>query len=64
MTTLTTIGYGDYLAKNTSEMITNMAIMFLGVTFFGLIMGSIGNELSYYNEVNNVTFNKLMTLDL
>jgi len=39
LTTLSTVGYGDYYPINSSERIMAVAIMLVGVAFFSYIMG-------------------------
>lgn len=50
LTTLTTVGYGDYYATNTAEKIFAIFIMLLGVTLFSYIMGSFTELISSYEK--------------
>ena len=43
VTTLTTIGYGDYKGFTINEYIYTMFVEFAGIAFFSFIMGSINN---------------------
>jgi Ion channel len=43
VTTLTTIGYGDYKGFTTNEYMYTMFVEFAGIAFFSFIMGSINN---------------------
>ena len=45
LTTLSTIGYGDFLPKSTSEKMVVCLIMMSGVTVFSYIMGCLMNIL-------------------
>ena len=63
MTTLTTIGYGDYLAVDMWEWVFVIIIMLIGVGFFGWIMGFINAELVYYEEMVGDGFHELQELD-
>ena len=47
MTTLTTIGYGDFLAQTYEEKIGMMLVMLLGAIIFGINLGSISDALSF-----------------
>ncbi len=40
VTTLTTTGYGDIVARNWAEQISAMIIMFCGALFFAFIVGT------------------------
>ena len=41
LTTLSTVGYGDYFPISNIEMIFTVIVMMLGVAFFSYIMGNI-----------------------
>lgn len=43
ITTLTTVGYGDYKGYTPSEYIVQMGVEFLGIGIFSYLMGSINN---------------------
>jgi hypothetical protein len=43
VTTLTTIGYGDFKGFTIDEYIYTMFVEFAGIAFFSFIMGSINN---------------------
>ena len=55
MTTLTTVGFGDYSPFNYIEIIVDLIFMFMGVVVFSYIMSSVINIIQ--NE------NKKMSLD-
>jgi hypothetical protein len=48
MTTLTTVGYGDYLAKNVSEYAMICIIMLIGTGVFAYVMGSVNSLIEDY----------------
>ncbi|KAG7387073.1 Potassium voltage-gated channel sub H member 4 [Phytophthora pseudosyringae] len=39
--TMTTIGYGDIVSHNNNERLLNIAVMAVGVSFFGYVIGTI-----------------------
>lgn len=45
-TTLTTIGYGDILPNNTSQIIFVIFVEFIGAGMYGLIIGNIANLIA------------------
>jgi len=51
ITTLTTVGYGDYSAANVYEALFLIAVLIGGVTFFSVLMGNVTSALSEYNEM-------------
>ncbi|OMJ88353.1 hypothetical protein SteCoe_9768 [Stentor coeruleus] len=50
LTTISTIGYGDYHPQNVYEMGFILIIMLFGVTLFGLIMANFNSAIAYYTE--------------
>ena len=48
MTTLTTIGYGDFLPKSVSEKIIISFVMLFGVTIFSFIMNNLIDILNEF----------------
>ena len=52
MTTLTTVGYGDYLPLNVPEMAMLCLIMLLGTVVFSYVMGSVNEALEEYDSLN------------
>lgn len=40
MTTLTTVGYGDFTPQTNLEKVVGIVIMILGIAFFSYIMGN------------------------
>jgi hypothetical protein len=41
ITTLSTVGYGDFKGSTTIEYLYTMGVEFIGIGFFSFIMGSI-----------------------
>jgi len=41
ITTLSTVGYGDFKGYTTEEYLYTIAVEFIGIGFFGFIMGSL-----------------------
>ena len=56
VTTLTTVGYGDFKGFTSEEYIVTMVVEFTGILFFSIMMGSINEiflESSTENESND-----------
>ena len=53
MTTLSTIGYGDFLPKSMSEKIIIAFVMMFGVSVFSYIMGNFMEILMGYKQLEN-----------
>lgn len=53
LTTIATVGYGDFLPRNVYEMAFIAVIMLLGVTIFAFIMGNFNSAIAYYEEISN-----------
>ena len=55
LTTLSTVGYGDFTPQSLMEKIVGSVIMFCGVTFFSYMMGQFLNiimDLTSNDEVS------------
>lgn len=50
LTTLSTVGYGDYMPTNNFEKIVGIIIMILGIAFFSYIMGNFNDVLINYDK--------------
>lgn len=50
LTTLTTVGYGDFVPTNNAERIFAIFIMLLGVAMFSYVMGSFTDLISSYDK--------------
>ncbi|OMJ96128.1 hypothetical protein SteCoe_305 [Stentor coeruleus] len=53
LTTISTIGYGDFLPRNVYEMAFVLSIMLFGVTLFGVIMGNFNSAIVFYTEATS-----------
>jgi hypothetical protein len=53
LTTVTTVGYGDYLPKNVYEFALLCVIMLCAVAFFAYIMGSFNSAIQEYDELTS-----------
>ncbi|OMJ67045.1 hypothetical protein SteCoe_35897 [Stentor coeruleus] len=51
LTTIATIGYGDYLPRNVYEMSFLIIIMLFGVTLFAFISGSVNTAVAFYSDL-------------
>ena len=51
LTTLSTVGYGDYLPKSPYEKLTMGLTLLIGVTVFSLIMTKLMDVLKDYKEI-------------
>ena len=52
LTTLSTIGYGDFLPKSVDEKLTMGLCLLFGVTIFSLIMNKLMDVLKDYKEID------------
>jgi hypothetical protein len=59
--TLVTVGYGDYAARTSEELLLALVWMAIGVNFYSFLVGSISSHLSNQNQ-SNLHF-KLRQLD-
>jgi len=62
ITTLTTVGYGDYTGKEIEEIIFTMILEFIGLTFFSLLTGTItiiAGKKETFNALVNERLDKL-----
>jgi hypothetical protein len=51
LTTLSTVGYGDFLPQNVSEKLLMGFILLIGVTIFSLIMNKLMDVLKDFREI-------------
>ena len=63
ITTITTVGYGDFSAKTSIERIINIFIMIAGVIGFSYASGSFTNYIQTNAQNNKVLDEKLEILD-
>lgn len=62
ITTLTTVGYGDYTGAEMEEIIFTMILEFIGLTFFSLLTGTISiiaGKKETFNALVNERLDKL-----
>lgn len=62
ITTLTTVGYGDYTGTEMEEIIFTMILEFIGLTFFSLLTGTItiiAGKKETFNALVNERLDKL-----
>ena len=50
MTTLSTVGYGDYYPVSRNEMLVGILFMLVGIVFFSQIMGSFIEIIQNYDS--------------
>lgn len=54
LTTLATVGYGDYFPVSIAEKIVSIFIMIIGIAFFSYIMSNFTNFLTNYDKVMGI----------
>ncbi|TMW66208.1 hypothetical protein Poli38472_003973 [Pythium oligandrum] len=59
--TMATIGYGDIVARNALERLINVAVMAVGVSFFGYVVGTISSLVSNL-DVAAALYDERMTI--
>lgn len=64
ITTLTTVGYGDFRGFTNNEYIFQMAVEFIGIGFFSFLMGSINNILIQESKLQDIIDEKIEDLDI
>jgi len=57
------VGYGDFGAGNTFELIMTLIWMFLGVSFYSVVVGQITSILTADNDNEDNLNNKLKSLE-
>jgi len=63
VTTITTVGYGDYSGSTDIEMIYCIAIMIIGVVAFSFATGSLASILQNYDVQNAKFAEKVLILN-
>ena len=61
LTTLSTIGYGDYSAKSAQEKFVLGFVLLFGVSVFSYIMGNLIEILATFNSLEEVHDNRDLT---
>ena len=64
ITTITTVGYGDYSASTFAEQIVACILMFIGVIGFGVASSSLTNVLMQEEIQNESLRKRTETLDM
>ena len=64
LTTITTVGYGDYSGYNSDEYLFSMFVEFVGLSFFSFLMGSINTMLSGTQRFEDLINQRLEELDM
>lgn len=54
ITTLTTVGYGDFKGYQAGEYIFQMIVEFLGIVVFSYLMGSINNMVGRESTLQDI----------
>jgi hypothetical protein len=62
--TLTTVGYGDFGAENSLEMVITIIWMLLGAAFYSVVVGSLTSVIINANSVDEELNRKLRALEL
>ena len=64
ITTLTTVGYGDFKGYTYQEYLFTMGVEFIGIAFFSFIMGSINKILLTEDEAQDIIDDRLEEVDV
>jgi hypothetical protein len=64
VTTLTTVGYGDYKGYTTKEFLVTMIVEFIGILFFSVMMGSINEVFLNGDGDADIIDQKLESVDV
>jgi hypothetical protein len=64
ITSLATVGYGDFKGSTTNEYMFQMALEFIGIAFFSLLMGSINNILVQESKLQDIMDEKIEELEI
>ena len=54
LTTLSTVGYGDFYPQSQMEKVIGIFIMLIGIAFFSYIMSNFTNFLASYDQVMGI----------
>jgi hypothetical protein len=54
MTTCTTVGYGDFSGSTNEELLFQMLTQFLGIGFFGYIIGNISSMIGQVDSISEL----------
>lgn len=64
ITTLTTVGYGDFKGFSNEEYVFQMVVEFLGIGLFSFLMGSINNLVVSEQKLQDIIDDKIEDLDI
>lgn len=64
LTTITTVGYGDISGSTTSEFIFSMVVEFVGLSFFSMMNGTVGEMFSGTQSFESLINERMEQLDL
>lgn len=64
VTTLTTVGYGDYKGFTSEEYIITMVVEFIGILFFSIMMGSINEIFLESSAESDIIRDKIEGVDV
>jgi len=64
VTTLTTVGYGDYKGFTNNEYTFTYIVEFIGILFFSIMMGSINDIMEGNDQDSDIIESKLESVDV
>ena len=64
ITTLTTVGYGDYKGYTPPEYLLQMMVEFLGIGIFSYLMGSINNLIGSDQDLQEIIDERIENIEL
>lgn len=64
ITTLTTVGYGDYKGYTPTEYVLQMGVEFLGIGIFSYLMGSINNLVGSEQTLQDIIDERIEDIEL
>jgi len=64
ITTLTTVGYGDFKGYQATEYVFQMLVEFLGIVVFSFLMGSINNMVGRERSLQDIIDDRIEDVEL
>ena len=64
ITTLTTVGYGDYKGYTPVEYLVQMSVEFMGIGIFSYLMGSINNLIGSEETFQEMIDERIENIEL
>lgn len=64
ITTLTTVGYGDFKGYTPEEYVLQMGVEFLGIGIFSYLMGSINNLVGSEQTLQDIIDERIEDIEL